>query len=163
MRNQNDHRRDPQHYLLVLNGQFGYGQFLHVMTEMVMIYFFAFFWTTVQFKPKEIANNLRDYGSFIPGLRPGKRTADYLEKVMMRMTYVGAFFLCLIAVVPTIMMTQLKINPAIASFLGGTGLLIVVSVVLDMVQRIETNLLTRNYAGFLGAGEGGKRIKGRSY
>ncbi|MGC4032701.1 MAG: preprotein translocase subunit SecY [Tepidisphaeraceae bacterium] len=145
-----------------LNGEFGHGRFLYVVTEMAMIYFFAFFWTTVQFKPKEIANNLRDYGSFIPGLRPGKRTADYLEKVMMRMTYVGAGFLCLIAVVPTIAMTQLKINPNIAQFLGGTGLLIVVSVVLDMVQRIETNLLTRNYAGFLGAGEGGKRIKGRA-
>jgi len=128
-----------------------------------MIYFFAFFWTTVQFKPKEIANNLRDYGSFIPGLRPGKRTADYLEKVMMRMTYVGAAFLCLIAVVPTIALNYLGISPEVAAFLGGTGLLIVVSVVLDMVQRIETNLLTRNYAGFLGAGEGGKRIKGRQY
>ena len=148
--------------IFFLNGQFGNGQFLYVITEMVMIYFFAFFWTTVQFKPKEIANNLRDYGSFIPGLRPGKRTADYLEKVMMRMTYVGAAFLCLIAVVPTVATTQMGINPAISQFLGGTGLLIVVSVVLDMVQRIETNLLTRNYAGFLGAGEGGKRIKGRS-
>lgn len=146
-----------------LNNQFGYGQFLYVMSEMAMIYFFAFFWTTVQFKPKEIANNLRDYGSFIPGLRPGKRTADYLEKVMMRMTYVGAAFLCLIAVVPTVATTQMGINPGISQFLGGTGLLIVVSVVLDMVQRIETNLLTRNYAGFLGAGEGGKKIKGRSY
>ena len=145
-----------------LSAQFGNGQFLYVLTELAMIYFFAFFWTTVQFKPKEIANNLRDYGSFIPGLRPGKRTADYLEKVMMRMTYVGAAFLCLIAIVPTVAMAQLNINPNIAQFLGGTGLLIVVSVVLDMVQRIETNLLTRNYAGFLGAGEGGKRIKGRS-
>lgn len=145
-----------------LNAQFGHGQFLYVITEMVMIYFFAFFWTTVQFKPKEIANNLRDYGSFIPGLRPGKRTADYLEKVMMRMTYVGAAFLCLIAIVPTVATTQMGINPAISQFLGGTGLLIVVSVVLDMVQRIETNLLTRNYAGFLGAGEGGKKIKGRN-
>ncbi len=144
-----------------VNLHFSHGHFLYVITEMAMIFFFAFFWTTVQFKPKEIANNLRDYGSFIPGLRPGKRTADYLEKVMMRMTYVGAAFLCLIAVVPTIAYAYLGINYEIAAFLGGTGLLIVVSVVLDMVQRIETNLLTRNYAGFLGAGEGGKRIKGR--
>jgi preprotein translocase subunit SecY len=145
-----------------LNAQFAPGQFLYVVLELVMIYFFAFFWTTVQFKPKEIANNLRDYGSFIPGLRPGKRTADYLEKVMMRMTYVGAAFLCLIAIVPTVATSQMGIHPAISQFLGGTGLLIVVSVVLDMVQRIETNLLTRNYAGFLGAGEGGKKIKGRN-
>jgi preprotein translocase subunit SecY len=146
-----------------LNGQFSPGNFVYVIVEMAMIYFFAFFWTTVQFKPKEIANNLRDYGSFVPGLRPGKRTADYLEKVMMRMTYVGAAFLCLIAVIPTIALNFLGISYEVAAFLGGTGLLIVVSVVLDMVQRIETNLLTRNYAGFLGAGEGGKRIKGRQY
>jgi preprotein translocase subunit SecY len=144
-----------------LNQQFFMGHFLYVVVEIAMIYFFAFFWTTVQFKPKEIANNLRDYGSFIPGLRPGKRTADYLEKVMMRMTYVGASFLCLIAVIPTIAYSYLGISYEIAAFLGGTGLLIVVSVLLDIVQRIETNLLTRNYAGFLGAGEGGKRIKGR--
>jgi preprotein translocase subunit SecY len=146
------------------HNQFGNGQFLYVLSEIAMIYFFAFFWTTVQFKPKEIANNLRDYGSFIPGLRPGKRTADYLEKVMMRMTYVGAAFLCLIAIVPTVASTQMKINPAISQFLGGTGLLIVVSVVLDMVQRIEANLLMRNYSGFLsGPGQKGKRIKGRQY
>lgn len=149
-------------FIIFLNQQFGHGHFLYVITEMALIFFFAFFWTTVQFKPKEIANNLRDYGSFIPGLRPGKRTADYLEKVMMRMTYVGASFLCLIAVVPTIAFAYLGIPYEVAAFLGGTGLLIVVSVTLDIVQRIETNLLTRNYAGFLGAGEGGKRIKGRS-
>jgi preprotein translocase subunit SecY len=146
-----------------LNYQFTPGEFIYVLTELTMIYFFAFFWTTVQFKPKEIANNLRDYGSFIPGLRPGKRTADYLEKVMMRMTYVGAAFLCLIAVVPTVAFKYLGVGYEVSAFLGGTGLLIVVSVVLDMVQRIETNLLTRNYEGFLGGGGGGgKRIKGRS-
>jgi preprotein translocase subunit SecY len=144
-----------------LNGRFAPGQFLYVLTELAMIYFFAFFWTTVQFKPKEIANNLRDYGSFIPGLRPGKRTADYLEKVMMRMTFVGAAFLCLIAVVPTIVTTYMGVSYEVAAFLGGTGLLIVVSVVLDMVQRIEANLMMRNYGGFLGGEGGGKRIKGR--
>ena len=73
-----------------------------------MIYFFAYFWTTVQFQPKEMANQLRDYGSFIPGLRPGKRTADYLEKVMMRMTYVGGAFLCIIAVIPTAITAWMK-------------------------------------------------------
>ena len=146
-----------------LNGQFINGQFLYVVTEMAMIFFFAFFWTTVQFKPKEIANNLRDYGSFVPGLRPGKRTADYLEKVMMRITYVGAAFLCLIAVVPTIAYRYLKIDYNIAAFLGGTGLLIVVAVLLDIVERIESNLVTRNYAGFLGGEGGSKRIKAKQY
>ncbi|CAA9392861.1 MAG: Protein translocase subunit SecY, partial [uncultured Phycisphaerae bacterium] len=147
-----------------LNYQMQPGRFFNILVEIVMIYFFAYFWTTVQFQPKEMANQLRDYGSFIPGLRPGKRTADYLEKVMMRMTYVGAAFLCLIAVIPTAITAWLDIDPNISAFLGGTGLLIVVSVALDMVQRIEANLLMRNYSGFLG-GEGGKgkRIKGRQY
>jgi len=144
--------------------QFHPAMFVYIMTEVTMIYFFAYFWTTVQFQPKEMANQLRDYGSFIPGLRPGKRTADYLEKVMMRMTYVGAAFLCLIAVIPTAISAWLKIDQQITAFLGGTGLLIVVSVALDMVQRIEANLLMRNYSGFLsGPGHKGKRIKGRQY
>jgi preprotein translocase subunit SecY len=151
-------------FLEWLNGEFRRGQFIYLITEAAMIYFFAYFWTTVQFQPKEMANQLRDYGSFIPGLRPGKRTADYLEKVMMRITYVGAAFLCVIAVVPVIVTSSLGIDPRISAFLGGTGLLIVVSVALDMIQRIEANLLMRNYSGFLGGpGSKGKRIKGRQY
>lgn len=147
-----------------LNDQFGNGRVLYVLTEITMIYFFAYFWTTVQFQPKEMANQLRDYGSFIPGLRPGKRTADYLEKVMMRMTFVGGGFLCAIAVIPTAISATMDIPFTITAFLGGTGLLIVVSVALDMVQRIEANLLMRNYSGFLSApGHKGKRIKGRQY
>jgi preprotein translocase subunit SecY len=148
-----------------LNDEFGHTGFIYIMTEVIMIYFFAYFWTTVQFQPKEMANQLRDYGSFVPGLRPGKRTADYLEKVMMRITYVGAAFLCVIAVVPAAMNASLGIPFQITAFLGGTGLLIVVSVALDMVQRIEANLLMRNYGGFLSAGPGnkGRRIKGRQY
>ncbi|HVT91172.1 MAG TPA: preprotein translocase subunit SecY [Tepidisphaeraceae bacterium] len=147
-----------------LNMEFNRGAFVYIVTEVAMIYFFAYFWTTVQFQPKEMANQLRDYGSFIPGLRPGKRTSDYLERVMQRITYVGAAFLCVLAVVPTAVSAWLVIDPNITQFLGGTGLLIVVSVALDMVQRIEANLLMRNYGGFLsGPGQKGKRIKGRQY
>jgi len=147
-----------------LNDEFGRGGYLYLMLEAIMIYFFAYFWTTVQFQPKEMASQLRDYGSFIPGLRPGKRTADYLEKVMMRITYVGGAFLCVIAVIPSAVANWLHVNPMVAQFLGGTGLLIVVSVALDMIQRIEANLLMRNYGGFLSApGQKGKRIKGRQY
>jgi len=148
-----------------LGYEFGRGHYVYLITESAMIYFFAYFWTTVQFQPKEMATQLRDYGSFIPGLRPGKRTADYLEKVMMRITYVGAAFLCVIAVVPMAVTTEMNIPFQISAFLGGTGLLIVVSVALDMVQRIEANLLMRNYGGFLGgSGDGkSKRIKGRQY
>ena len=151
-------------FIHFLNDEFARGSFVYVITEAAMIYFFAYFWTTVQFQPKEMANQLRDYGSFVPGLRPGKRTADYLERVMMRITYVGAAFLCVIAIIPTCLSLWMNIPFQITAFLGGTGLLIVVSVALDMVQRIEANLLMRNYGGFLG-GEGGKgkRIKGRQY
>ena len=153
----------PNKFFVFLNTEFGRGGFFYLLLESAMIYFFAYFWTTVQFQPKEMANQLRDYGSFVPGLRPGKRTSDYLEKVMMRITYVGAAFLCIIAVIPTAISSSMNIPFQITAFLGGTGLLIVVAVALDMVQRIEANLLMRNYGGFLGGGESGKRIKGRQY
>jgi preprotein translocase subunit SecY len=149
--------------LTYLQDQFTMGRYLYVIVECVLIYFFAYFWTTIQFQPKEIANQLRDYGSFVPGIRPGPRTADYLERVMMRITYVGAAFLCVIAVIPTVITAYLGIPYQVAAFLGGTGLLIVISVALDMVQRIEANLMMRNYGGFLSEGEGkGKRIRGRN-
>ena len=153
-------------FLRFINDQLQRGAFLYVITEVALIYFFAYFWTTVQFQPKEMANQLRDYGSFIPGLRPGPRTAQYLERVMVRITYVGAAFLCIIATIPTAVSHLLEINWTITAFLGGTGLLIAVSVALDMVQRIEANLMMRNYSGFLsesGTGGKGKRIKGRQY
>ncbi len=136
--------------------------YLYVVSYIGMIYFFAYFWTTVQFQPKEMATQLRDHGSFIPGLRPGPRTAEYLETVMERITYVGAGFLAIIAVIPTIVAGVFHIPFMVSSFLGGTGLLIVVSVMLDFVQRIEANLLMRNYSGFLGTSGGGKgpRIRG---
>ncbi len=136
--------------------------YLYAVVYIALIYFFAYFWTTVQFQPKEMATQLRDNGSFIPGLRPGPRTADYLETVMERITYVGAGFLAIIAVIPTIISGMFGIPFIVTQFLGGTGLLIAVSVMLDFVQRIEANLLMRNYQGFLASGEGGKgpRIRG---
>ena len=149
-----------------LNVEFGnYGGYLYTITEVGLIFFFSYFWTTVQFQPKEMANQLRDYGSFVPGLRPGKRTAEYLEKVMYRITFVGAAFLSFIAIVPMTVTAMLGIDYRITAFLGGTGLLIVVSVALDMVQRVEANLMMRNFSGFL-AGDPktkGKRIRGRQY
>ena len=132
------------------------GAYTYNVLYMLLIFLFAYFWVTVQFQPKEMAKNLRDSGSFIPGLRPGRRTADYLETVMTRITYFGASFLAIIAVVPTVVSISLDISWRIATFLGGTGLLIVVSVSLDLVQKIEANLLMRSYDGFSGSG----RIKG---
>jgi preprotein translocase subunit SecY len=132
------------------------GAYTYNVLYMVLIFAFAYFWTTVQFQPRELAKNLRDSGSFIPGLRPGRRTAEYLETVMTRITYFGAAFLAIIAIVPTVIAVLLEIDWRVATFLGGTGLLIVVSVSLDLVQKIEANLLMRSYDGFSETG----RIKG---
>jgi preprotein translocase subunit SecY len=141
--------------------------YVYALTYCAMIFFFSYFWNTVQFQPKEMANQLRDYGSFIPGLRPGKRTADYLENVMSRITYVGAAFLCVIAIIPSVVSAFLLTDALgpnkagqVSQFLGGTGLLIVISVMLDFMNRIEANLVMRNYSGFLDdEGEGPSKIK----
>ncbi len=143
--------------LQMLAGAFQAQHYVYNVVMVAMIFFFAYFWTTVQFRPKEMAEQLRDYGSFIPGLRPGKRTADYLERVMERITYCGAAFLAIIAVIPQMVSLNLQVPFQVAAYLGGTGLLIMVSVTLDLVQRIEANLVMRNYGGFLG---GSTRIKG---
>ncbi|OAI54438.1 preprotein translocase subunit SecY [Planctomycetaceae bacterium SCGC AG-212-F19] len=114
---------------------------------IALIYFFCYFWTSIVFNPKDMANNLKDYGSFIPGYRPGKRTADYLERVMIRITYVGAAFLAVVAVVPSVIQYGMDVDYRVASFYGGTGLLIVISVALDLVQKINSHLVMRNYPG----------------
>lgn len=134
-----------------LGQYFGGRGFIYNMSYIAMIYFFCYFWTAITFNPKEMADNLKDNGTFIPGYRPGKRTADYLEKVMVRITYVGAGFLALVAIVPTIISGSLGVDMSIASFYGGTGLLIAVSVAFDLVQKIDSHLVMRNYRGLLEA------------
>jgi preprotein translocase subunit SecY len=121
--------------------------YIYNVFYIVLIYFFCYFWTSIVFNPKDMANNLKDYGSFIPGYRPGKRTADYLERVMMRITYVGAAFLAVVAVIPSVIQAGMEIPYQVASFYGGTGLLIVISVALDLVQKINSHLVMRNYPG----------------
>lgn len=121
----------------------------YVVLYVLLIFFFCYFWTSITFNPKEMSENLKDYGTFIPGYRPGKRTADYLEKVMVRITYVGAAFLALVAIVPILVSQQLGVSYSIASFYGGTGLLIAVSVAFDLIQKIDNHLLMRNYRGLL--------------
>jgi preprotein translocase subunit SecY len=120
---------------------------LYNILYVALIYVFCYFWVAITFNPKEIADNLKDYGSFIPGYRPGKSTADYLERVLMRITYVGAAFLAIIAIIPTIVSNRLDVPFTVAQFYGGTGLLIVVSVALDLVQKINSHLVMRNYPG----------------
>jgi preprotein translocase subunit SecY len=131
-----------------LNANFQMGEYPYIVFYIILIYFFSYFWTTIVFSPEDMSRQLRDNGSFIPGLRPGPRTAEYLETVVERITYVGAGFLAIIAVIPSIVSKEMQIPFFVSSFLGGTGLLIVVSVGLDLIQRIEANLLMRNYKGF---------------
>lgn len=133
-----------------LQGTFTRGDsFMYNVCYVGLIFFFSYFWTAITFNPKEMAENLKDFGTFIPGYRPGRRTADYLEKVMMRITYVGAAFLSLVAIVPTIVSSLLKVDPQVASFYGGTGLLIAVSVAFDLIQKIDSHLVMRDYRGLL--------------
>lgn len=137
---------------LTMNDQ---ASFIFNLLYVVLIFFFCYFWTAITFNPKEMSDNLRDSGTFIPGYRPGKRTTDYLEKVMVRITYVGAAFLSVVAIVPTIVYGSLGVPYSIAGFYGGTGLLIAVSVAFDLVQKIDSHLVMRNYRGLLeGAGGG---------
>jgi preprotein translocase subunit SecY len=123
--------------------------YTYTVFYIILIYFFCYFWTAITFNPKDMSENLKDYGSFIPGYRPGRRTADYLEKVMLRITYVGAAFLSLVAVIPAMVQNALNVDYTVASFLGGTGLLIVISVCLDLVQKIDSHLIMRNYSGLV--------------
>jgi len=123
--------------------------FVYNLAYVGLIYFFSYFWMAITFNPKEIAENLKDFGTFIPGYRPGRRTAEYLDKVMVRITYVGAAFLALVAIVPTVISGLLNIQPNVASFYGGTGLLIAVSVAFDLIQKIDSHLVMRDYRGLL--------------
>lgn len=117
------------------------------MFYVLLIYVFCYFWVAITFNPKEISENLKEHGSFIPGYRPGKSTAEYLEKVLMRITYVGAAFLAIIAIIPSVVQSELEVDPRVAGFYGGTGLLIVISVALDLVSKINSHLVMRNFQG----------------
>jgi len=130
---------------------------VRILVYVALIYLFCYFWTAIQFQPREMADNLRDWGSFIPGMRPGRRTAEYMERVMNRITYVGAGFLAFVAILPIVVSMQTGVSMLVTGFLGGTGLLIIVSVALDLVQRIESHLIMRHYEGFLAEG----RVRGR--
>lgn len=136
-------------FTMIASGLTSGQSMLYILMYIVMIFFFCYFWTSITFNPKEMSENLKDHGTFIPGYRPGKRTSDYLEKVMIRITYVGAAFLAVVAIVPILVNIQLAIPFSVASFYGGTSLLIAVSVAFDLIQKIDNHLLMRNYRGLL--------------
>jgi len=133
------------------------GHILYTVLYSVLIIFFAYFYTAITFNPADVADNMKKYGGFVPGIRPGRPTAEYFDFIMTRITLPGAIFLAFIAVFPDMLGAWLKIPYLIASFFGGTALLIVVGVMLDTMRAVESQLLMRHYEGFLKKG----RIRGR--
>ncbi len=132
---------------------FSPGSVIYSAIYALLIIFFAYFYTAIVFNPVDLADNMRKYGGFIPGIRPGKRTSEYIDRVLTRITLPGAIFFAMIAVLPYFMMKGMNVQ----FYFGGTGLLIVVGVALDTLQQIESHLLMRHYDGFMKKG----KIKGR--
>ncbi len=133
------------------------GHWPYTVVYALLIIFFCYFYTAIVFNPLDISENMKKYGGFIPGIRPGRPTAEYLDYVMTRITLAGAIFMAFIAIFPDFIMAWLKVPYLVASFFGGTGILIIVGVMLDTMKQIESHLLMRNYEGFLKS----TKIKGR--
>jgi len=136
---------------------FAMGGPLYLSAYALLILFFSYFWVATQFNPLQIADDLKRNGGYVPGVRPGRPTAEFLDKTMTRITLIGAIFLTIIAVIPTVLHTHFGIPWLVASFMGGTSLLIVVGVMLDTMRQVESHLLMRHYDGFLKKG----RLRGR--
>ena len=129
------------------------GTIVYTLLYVSMIFFFAYFYTAIVFNPVDIADNLKKYGGFVPGIRPGQKTSEYLYRVLSRLTFVGAIYLAIVCVIPEILITKFRVP----FYFGGTSLLIAVGVALDTVSQVESHLVTRSYEGFLKKG----RLKGR--
>jgi preprotein translocase subunit SecY len=138
-----------------LNSLFVFGNWSYNTVYALLVIFFCYFYTAITFQPADVADNLKKQGAFIPGIRPGKRTAEYIDRVLNRITFGGAIYVASVCVLPTILITKLNVP----FYLGGTGLMIVVGVALDTAQQIESHLITRHYDGF--TGPKGTRIRGR--
>ena len=147
-----------QDWLIELGNVLVRGSVTYYIVFGLMILFFSYFWVSVMFKPIQIADDLKKYGGYVPGVRPGQPTAKFLDFVMTRLTLAGSIFLTLIAVFPDVLLFAYRIPNSVAAFFGGTGMLIAVGVALDTMKQIETHLLQRHYDGFLKRG----RIRGRS-
>lgn len=133
------------------------GNWVYTIFYVLLIVFFTYFWTATQFHPEQIASDMKKNGAFIPGIRQGKPTQDYLENTMNRITFAGAIFLALIAILPTLVSRVLSVDTSISHFFGGTSLLILVGVALDTTKQIESHLLMKRYDGFMKRG----RVRGR--
>ncbi len=133
------------------------GGWLYFSLTGLMIFFFSYFWVATMFQPNQIADDLKKNGGYIPGVRPGRPTAEFLDRTMSRLTFAGAVFLTAIAILPPILTRLMGVPSLAAQFFGGTGLLIMVGVLLDIMRQVETHLIQRHYDGFLRKG----RIRGR--
>lgn len=131
------------------------GNIAYEVLYVGFIFFFCYFYTAVTFNPADVADNMKKQGGYIPGIRPGKRTADYIDRVLTRITLGGAIYVSAVCVLPSVLMTKFNVP----FYFGGTALLIVVGVAIDTIQQIESHMLARHYEGFLK--KGGSRIKGR--
>lgn len=145
-------------FLIDLSQELMRGHWVYYTTYTVLILFFSYFWVAVMFKPIQIADDLKKYGGYIPGVRPGEPTAQFLDFVMTRLTLAGSIFLTVIAVLPDVLYWDVNVPQRVAYFFGGTGMLITVGVILDTMRQVETFLLQRHYDGFLKKG----RIRARS-
>jgi preprotein translocase subunit SecY len=130
---------------------------MYLILEFLLIVFFTYFYTAIVLNPVDLADNMKKNGGFIPGIRPGKQTSDFIDSILSRVTLPGAVALALIAVVPTIIVSQFNTSYNFASFFGGTTILIVVGVTLDTLQQVESHLVMRHYDGLMKSG----RIRGR--
>jgi preprotein translocase subunit SecY len=133
------------------------GSFLYITIYGAMIMFFSYFWVATQFNELQIADDLKKNGGYIPGVRPGQATSDFLHFGMTRITLAGAVFLTVIAVIPIILSNEMNIPYAVSQFFGGTSMLITVGVMLDTMRQVESHLMMRHYDGFLKKG----RLRGR--
>lgn len=132
--------------------------FVYAAIYGLMIVFFTYFYTAIVFNPQEISDNMKKQGGFVPGIRPGKPTAEYIERILTLITLPGSIFLAIVAILPTFIMNIFNVTSTFAQFFGGTSLLIIVGVMLDSLQQVESHLLMRHYDGFMKTG----KIKGRS-
>jgi preprotein translocase subunit SecY len=146
-----------QDFFRSLASSLNYGSGLYMTIFAVMILFFSYFWVATQFNEIQIADDLKKNGGYIPGVRPGQGTSDYLHKAMSRITLAGAIFLTVIATIPILLSKQINIPPDVAQFFGGTSILIAVGVLLDTMRQVESHLMMRHYDGFLKKG----KLRGR--
>ncbi len=143
-------------FLQTINSYFHYQSAVYSIIYAVMIIFFTYFYTAIAFNPKDVADNMKKQGGFIPGIRPGKQTAEYIDNILTKITLPGSFFLAIVAILPAFV-SAWGVSGQFAQFFGGTSLLIVVGVALDTLQQIESHLLMRHYDGFMKSG----KLRGR--